>query len=280
MRPPSQYLQLATCVLLLLLSPLCARADAPASTEGITVTGTGEAKARPTVVEIGAIVAGEAELTNDAMVKYRDAKKRATTAIDALKIPNLTVESNGVSISQAIDPTQAQMMMQGRVGAVGKSKVQASESLKLVLKDVDKMPPEKLMDLVMKVIDTGRDAGLQVGPPTPQNYYQYQMMMQNGQGQGMLLFKINDSASMRDQAYKQAMDDAKSRAQRLAELAGVKLGRIVAVRDTAAPRHPQAPNPYAENGGASEEPSDLSSQLLTDIPLKVTLTVQYEIAAK
>lgn len=278
MRPTPSYLRVITCVLLLLSFPLCARADA-SSSEGITVTGTGEAKAKPTTVEIGAIVAGEAELTNDAMVKYRDAKKRATTAIEGLKVPNLTVESNGVSVSQAIDPNQAQMMMQGRVGTVGKSKVQASESLKLVLKDVDKMTPEKLMDVIMKVIDTGRDAGLQVGPPTPQNYYQYQIMMQNGQGQGMLLFKITDPASMREQAYKQAMDDAKSKAQRLADLAGVKLGRILAVRDAGAARQVVNPyNPYVENGGAPADPSELSSQLLNDIPLKVTLTVQYEIA--
>jgi uncharacterized protein YggE len=265
---------------LLLSFPLCARADAPASNEGITVVGTGEAKAKPTTVEIGAIVAGEAELTNDAMVKYRDAKKRATTAIEGLKIPNLTIESNGVSVSQAIDPNAAQMMMQGRSPGATKSKVQASESLKLVLKDVDKLPPEKLMDLVMKVIDTGRDAGLQVGPPTPQNYYQYQIAMQNGQGQGMLLFKITDPAAQRERAYKQAMDDAKSKAQRLADLAGVKLGRILSVRDAGASRQVVSPYPWMENNGPQQDPSELSSQLLADIPMKVTLTVQYEIAAK
>src|SRR4051812_35416562 len=37
----------------------------------ITVTGSGEAKARPTVVEMNAVVSGEAELAADAVVKYK-----------------------------------------------------------------------------------------------------------------------------------------------------------------------------------------------------------------
>src|SRR5204863_6422102 len=155
---------------------------------------------KPTEVEIGALVSGEAELTNDAMVKYRDAKKRATSAVEGLKIKDLTIEPNGVSVNQAIDPNAAQMMMQGRAANMGKPKVQASESMKIVIKGVDKLGADALMDTVMKVIDTGRDAGLQIGPPTPMNYYQYQMMMQQGQGQGMLQFKIGDPAEQREKA--------------------------------------------------------------------------------
>src|SRR5437763_7412178 len=133
--------------------------------QGITVSGSGQVKSKPTDVEIGAIVSGEAELTNDAMVKYRDAKKRAMAAIEGLKMKGLSIEPNGVSVSQAIDPNAAQMMMQGRAANVGKPKVQATESLKIVLKGADKMTADALMDSVMKVIDTGRDAGLQIGPP-------------------------------------------------------------------------------------------------------------------
>jgi uncharacterized protein YggE len=258
-----------------------AAAHARAEQPGITVSGSGQVKSKPTEVEIGAIISGEAELTNDAMVKYRDAKKRALAAVEGLKLPNLAVESTGVSVSQAIDPNAAQMMMQGRAANMGKPKVQASESLKIVLKGVDKIAPDALMDTVMKVIDTGRDAGLQIGPPTPMNYYQYQMAMQNGQGQGMLQFKIGDPSVQREQAYKQAMEDAKSKAQRLADLAGVKLGRIVSVQDSVPVKSDNSnmmPWMYGYGGGVQTDPSDLTSQMLTDIPLKVTLTVQFEIA--
>ena len=36
---------------------------------------------------------------------------------------------------------------------------------------------------------------------------------------------------MREEAYKKAMEDAKTRAQKLADLAGVKLGPILSVHD-------------------------------------------------
>jgi len=261
--------------ILLMTAVLHAQAEQP----GITVAGSGSVKGRPTEVEIGAMVSGEAELTNDAMVKYRDAKKRALAAIEGLKLANLTVESTGVSVSQAIDPNAQQMMMQGRAANVGKPKVQASESMKISIKGVDKIAADVLMDTVMKVIDTGRDAGLQIGPATPTNYYQMQMMQQSGQGQGMLQFKIGDSTEQREQAYKVAMEDAKKKAQRLADLAGVKLGRIVSVQDSAPVRGDNAAMMQwmAMNGGQSD-PTDLTSQLLADITLKVTLTVQFEIA--
>ncbi len=268
---------LAFLLAAMLIPAKAARGDQP---QGITVSGSGQVKSKPTDVGIGAMVSGEAELTNDAMVKYRDAKKRALAAIEGLKMKGLTVEPNGVSVSQAIDPNAAQMMMQGRAANVGKPKVQASENLKIVLKGADKMGPDALMDAVMKVIDTGRDAGLQIGPPTPMNYYQYQMAMQNGQGQGMLQFKIIDPSAQKEQAYKMAMDDAKSKAQRLADLAGVKLGRIISVQDSVPVRSDNSNMPpwyYGGMVGTQTDPSDLTSTMLADIPLKVTLTVQFEI---
>jgi uncharacterized protein YggE len=255
-----------------------AHGDSPS---GITVTGSGTVKSKPTEVEIGAMVSGEAEITNDAMVKYRDAKKRALAAIEGLKLPNLAVESNGVSVSQALDPNAQQMMMQGRAGNVGKPKVQTSESLKITIKSIDANATDKLMDTVMKVIDTGRDAGLQIGPPVPTNYYQMQQMMNSGQGQTMLQFKIGDPSAQKDKAYKMAMDDAKAKAQRLAELAGVKLGKIISVQDSVPVKSDNSnmmAMMYGYGGGVQTDPSDLTSQMLADISLKVTLTVQFEIA--
>ena len=243
---------------------------------GITVAGSGMVKGRPTQVEIGAVVAGEAELTNDALVKYRDAKKRAVAAVEGLKMKDLAVESTGVSINQAYDPNAQQMMMQGRATNIGKPKVQASESMKIVLKGVDKLQTDALLDTVMKVIDTGRDAGLQIGPPTPMNYYQMQQMMNNQTGSTMLEFKVGDPAKMREDAYKQAMDDAKAKAKRLADLAGVKLGKIVSVQDSGIAMNSPQMNPYGYQMPQTD-PSELTSQMLSDISLRVTLTVQFEI---
>src|SRR5690348_14981796 len=264
-------------LLILLAAPLRA-----ADTDGITVIGNGEAKSRPTQVEISGLVAGDAELAADAIVKYRDAKKHAVDALNNLKLPSLSIESEGFTVNQAIDQNMQMQMMRGmNPGANAKAKVQVAEKLKLVLKGLDKIENEKLMDTLLKVLDTAKDNGLVVGPGLPQNYYQMQIAMQQGQGQSMITFKLPDPKDLRDAAYKDAMDNAKVRAQRLADLSGVKLGKILSIREGAVGASPNVNisyDPYGNQMRAQAEGSDLTSQMFTEIPMKVALTVQFEIA--
>ena len=65
------------------------------------------------------------------------------------------VESQGFTVNQAIDQNMQMQMMRGmNPGANAKAKVQVAEQLKLVLKDLDKIENEKLMDTLLKVLDT------------------------------------------------------------------------------------------------------------------------------
>jgi uncharacterized protein YggE len=132
------------------------------------------------------------------------------------------------------------------------------------------------MNTILKVVDTARDSGLVIGAGNPQNYYQMQMMMQTGQGSGLATFKIPDPSALRAEAYKKAMDDARAKAQRLAELAGAKLGRIVSVQEGSAPPQQMAQMIYY---GIMQQQSpadpELSSGVFGEIPLNVTLTVQF-----
>src|SRR5215210_6772891 len=70
---------------------------------GITVSGSAKSSAKPTSVEIPCLVNGDAELTADAIVKYRDARKRAVAAIEALKIDGLSIDSKGYSVKDFVD---------------------------------------------------------------------------------------------------------------------------------------------------------------------------------
>src|SRR4051812_36487033 len=67
--------------------------------EGISVAGSGEVKAKPTTVELNATVSGDAELAADAIVKYRDARRRAVEALNGLKLEGLKVEGGGFSVA-------------------------------------------------------------------------------------------------------------------------------------------------------------------------------------
>src|SRR5262245_17360566 len=88
---------------------VAARADE----EGISVIGTGEVKAKPSRVEIDVKAAGSAELTGDAIVKYRDALKRAREAFTKLKMKRLQVVEQGLAIggNSATGGLQQQVMV-------------------------------------------------------------------------------------------------------------------------------------------------------------------------
>jgi uncharacterized protein YggE len=83
----------------------------------------------------------------------------------------------------------------------------------------------------------------------------------------LVSFKLTNPDALREQAYKQAMADARKKAERLASLAGVKLGRIVSVKDAVATG---GPNP--------QQPAELTSGVFKEIEVKVNLAVQFEIA--
>lgn len=273
----SLVLAMAALVWLGAASGTAARAD-----EGIVVQGAGQAKARPTQVEIQASISGEAEIASDATVKFRDARKRALAAIEALKNPDLKVESAGISVNQPMDANQQQMMMQGRSGGGAvKQKVQVAENSKIVLANVDKLTPEALLEMVLKIVDTAKDAGFQIGPGAASNYYEIQARM--GAANSIVSFKIPDTAALRDQAYQAAIEDAKAKARKLADLAGVKLGRVISIQEAPAAKADSAMPNYIYymmglmGGKGGSDDKSLVGSTFGELTMNVNLTVQFEI---
>ena len=250
--------------------------------EGITVNGSGEVKGRPTQVQITATVSGDAELAADAIVKYRDARRRGMEALERLKMENLVIESDGFAVNQGVDANAQQMMMRGMATASVKQHVTVVERMRLLIKTPQNLEPEGLMDTVLKVIDTARDAGLTVGPAVPTNYYQWQYYNQTGEGGSMVSFRIPDPAALRDEAYKLAMDDARKKAKRLADLAGVRLAGITSVTDSVPVKDNNSQQMYMMYAYGGMPPrtddSNLSSNVFGDIKVTVNLTVQFRIA--
>ncbi len=269
-----------------LLAAMPAFADEPAG-EGITVIGNGTVKGKPTLIEVDVNVSGQGELASDARVKYQDAKKKGLAALDALKNPDLSVESEGPAISEPADPQAQMRMMQGMGGAVtAKTKVQISETLKIQIKAVDKLQPDQILETVLKLIDTCHDAGLAVGPAPATNYFQMQMRAQSGAPDALVSFKIPDKAELENRAYGQAVADAKAKAERIAALSGVKLGRVMSVKDqgasAAGPSSPRQAYLEMITGADPGDSDDSDANVATsaspgEIPVSVHLTVTFEI---
>ncbi len=266
-------------VVLLFAGVLSVGGIARATDEGISVSGIGTIKARPTEVEIDGLVTGEGELANDASVKFRDSRKKAIATIENLKNPDLSIETGGADIHEAVDPAQQQRIMNGQGGGeTAKSRVQISEHVKLTLKNVEKLDPEKMMDGVLKLVDSCRDSGLQIGPPPATNYYEIQQRSQNGTGDSLVIFKIADTTQLQAEAYKKAVADAREKAQRLADLAGIKLGRVLSVNDEGATATPASVTVSMNNNQEHQIVKEAASETFGEIPITVKLQVQFEIA--
>jgi uncharacterized protein YggE len=253
--------------------------------DGISVFGTGELLARPNWVEIDLHLAGKAELTGDALVKYRDARKRLLEALEKLKIKDLSTDDLGLTISTGAGIEQQQRMMNGMPQAIGKPQIEVSSSLRVRLKDVREIAPDELIKTVGKLLDVAQDSGVTIGPSAAEvmrNMRYGNYMMNNTVP---VRFVVADLAEMREKAYEQAVADARNRAARLAKLNHVKLGSALSVQEIQVAGDSPTSNPNGQNYGLPQpnaEPNDtprVASPTLSGIPVQVKLAVRFAIQA-
>jgi uncharacterized protein len=252
--------------------------------DGIVVRGSGSASGRPTQVEMSATISADAELAADAIVKFRDAKKRALAAVAGLKNPDLSVIPGGVSVGSGTDANAQMMAMRGMAVPNTTQKVRLSETSRVVLAHADKLEPDELLEKLLKILDVAKDAGFVLGPAPASNYIEMQIRAQEGEaGSATVSFRLPDASTLRDQAYQAAIDDAKAKAQKLADLSGGKLGRIVAVHDEGTAKADPEISALMMIYGATMNKVNADDKALSgvtsgELTLRVNLTVQFEIA--
>lgn len=252
-----------------------------AEVSGIAVVAKGTARARPSVVELTGTVSGEAELAADAITKFRGNRQRAVEAIEGLEIEGLTIQGKGISFNSSVSQAQLQAMMMGGMAEqnTGNEKLTVSEPLVIRLEGVAQMETEPLLETLVKIIDAGKDAGIVIGAQ-PANPLMYQYSRQ--QSAPLALFKLEDVNRLKQQAYEEAMQQARAQAERLAELAGAKVGPVTSIREI---------DPESEGESAAvdsywammfqmmneEGDKKFSSSDLKEIPVPVTLRVEFAI---
>ncbi|QDT26693.1 SIMPL domain-containing protein [Gimesia panareensis] len=215
--------------LVLVLSCLAYLPHASADDEnGITVIGTGVVEAKPSVVELTGLVLGQGQLAGDAVTKYHGNRRRAEEAFKNLKIPGLVIVEEGMSLYSSLNASQMQAMMRGMpVNNTQSQQLSVSETLKLRLTGIDKMSSEELLEIIVRIVDAGKDAGVIIGndttPMVPGTYNASKAR------NTMAAFKIQNVEVLKNKAYAKALEDARAQAETLAKLAGGKLGKVVAI---------------------------------------------------
>ena len=273
------------------VSPGAARAQTT-STEGtsgniagITVNGEGTASARPNRFEIELSISAASELTADAIVKYRDARRRVLEAFEALKLENVGVEERGLLVDRKgveFNPYYGGM---SQPNDRTRAEVQLSRKLVVQASEIREMDEEVVLQLVGRLLDVAQDAGAQVGSGSPNMRNYYYGYPQQGGG-GLVRFVLEGYDALLERAYEAAIADARSRAERLAKLGGVELGAVLGVRELSVPgaskdaSNPMSPffMPPPEDEDEDQEPVDrIVSDRFQTIPVRVELQVRFEV---
>jgi uncharacterized protein YggE len=245
-------------------------ATAAGNIEGFTVTGKGFVSAKPNRLEIDLEVSAASELSADAIVKYRDAKRRLQESFAALKLNNVAVEERGLLVDQKGADFNPYFF---DYQPSRKAKVEVQLTRKLIVKcsDIRKMDEEALLQLVAKLLDVAQDAGGKVG--ATQNPYANYFYGYSRPPGGLVRFILDDYEKLEEEAYAKAVADAEARAGRLAKLSHVKLGSVTAVREVSSPG-------TKETGQEDDVPQKrLESSRFQEIPVRVELMVRFDAAA-
>ena len=254
--------------------------NAPSAVDGISVTGTADIKTRPTMVEIDVRVSGKAELADDALLKYQQALKGTLAGFTALKVSNLKVTERGMTLSPGDSQAAMQAMMRGmNPPTTEKLQVEVVGPVRLQLSGIDKMTSQELFRTIGKLLDVARDSGAILGPTGSENYRNYYYGGQQRMP-SIVRFVLRDLAEVREQAYEKAVADARMRAERLARLTGVKLGRAIGVNELQVSgdesTYMQQMYQSMPMASTSEEPALVSDSFL-EIPFRVKLMVRFSI---
>jgi uncharacterized protein YggE len=245
--------------------------------QGFTVVGKGTVSAKPNAVEIDLEISSSSELTADAIVKYRDARKKIQESFSGLKLGNVSVTERGLLVDQKGQNQNYNMMFFGGMPQSSRAKTEVQLSRKMVVRagEIRQMDEEKLLQQVTRLLDVAQDAGARVGPQNNFNPYYYNPYMY-ANNQGLVRFVLDDFEKLEDEAYEKAMADARSRAERLAKLSGVELGPVLGVREIALP----GDSNMNQTPDGEMPKKRLEASKFQEIPVRVELVVRFAVVPK
>ncbi len=249
--------------------------------EGISVSGNGEVFTKPDIVEINVKLHGTAELTDDAIIKHRDARDRVQKAFEGLKINNLKVEEQSLAVRPGTSKEQAQMIIRGNMPATNTPpQVEVSSTMRVRVGNIPDLSLSDLMKTIGKLLDTAKDAGAAVGPSDEEvsMAYRYGRTVSGS----MVRFVISNADRIREEAYQKAVDDAKARAERLAKLHNVKLGPVLGVQDLSASNdeNVQRLQPWeVASDAAPTKPNEIITETMSGGSYRVRLAVRFAIVS-
>ncbi len=174
----------------------------------LSITGSGEVKAAPDIAIISLGVTSQAKTAGEALAQNT---KDMSALLDSLKGDGITekdLQTSNFSVQPVYNRVKASSSQEPQNPTIIAYRV--SNQLTAIVRDLDKLG---------SILDKSVSAG--------SNQF------------NSLQFSIDKPAPLRDKARKQAVNDAKRKAEIYAQAAGVTLGNIVTISESGGYRPPQ-----------------------------------------
>lgn len=225
--------------MLIAISGVAAAHDSGAGARGITVVGQGEAAGPPDLATINAGVQTLAPTVVESSRENQAIIERIMQALDKEGVAAIDIQTADYSVwpEQQHDPRGS-----GEITITG---YRVNNTVRITVRDID-----RLGKILAAVTDAGANAIHGIG------------------------FSVEDSAALEAQARSAAMADARARAEALAELAGVRLGKVLKISMS-----PGGGYPVPFMGGRMDMAQSASVPGISTGQLSITVQVQvsYEI---
>jgi uncharacterized protein YggE len=216
--------------------PLSAQSpDEGSADRTVTVMGTAVVKSAPDEAVISLGVHTEAEGAKAAMEQNAERMEAVVRALVNAGVAAEDISTSNISLWPQYDSNGVNV-----TGYV------AENSLSVTVRDIDE---------VGDVIDAGIAAGANLA--------------------GGVMFQLSDDNQGVEQALRMAVDDAKAKAEALADQAGASLGRVVRIDETMS----GAPPIYYEERAVAADAGGATTPILpSDVETSVTVTVVWALA--
>jgi uncharacterized protein YggE len=224
----------------LLYALTTAGANDSSQPQGIGVTGEGRASAAPDIVVLGLGVSAKASTVDAANSQVQEAMSDLLASLEANGVQEKDIQTSGFSIYPEYDYRNDEQILTG---------YRVSHMLQVKVRDVDG---------VGEVIDDAVEAGGDL------------LQVQS------ISFAIDDTTALSSEARQEAMADAQAKAEELASLAGVTLGKPTYITESLYSPSSQ-PYFYAERMALPATGGDETAISAGELEVVVTVNITYSI---
>lgn len=257
------------CVGLALISPLESSAQSSANPRSIEVEGTGKASAKPDSLVLNGLVSSEDESAKKLPGKFLKIKKSLEETINPMDFPGVEIEFEGSTLKPNT-ATAAMLMAGGGEAAEG---YRLSEPLRIRI-EIDGDDSEKsILQRLSKLVDSAETAGASFSEAS--NPMMGVVLGAGGGAASLAQGILADTAKLKQEATDAAFEAAKAKAERLAKLAGGKIGKVISIAENTITEEADPTSAYMNMlmGKKSKE----STGTINKIEVSQTLRVTFEL---